>query len=139
MKFIKFLSIFISTFSLLVVSNVASAKSVTNCSMDSKGNENCFYYYTVNSNQFNFESTTKYKVPVKDFSAIRGIFPVKTHIWSAIAVCSPRKTTVTDVKLIDSYGRPISLKPGTHSNLKFNVKNAAEILTRALCKKFTNG
>ena len=139
MKPVKCLSILALTFSLVGVSNQASAKSVTNCSMDSKGNESCLYYSTSNSNQFKFEVTTKYKVPVENFGAVRGIFPVKIHVYSANSSCSPRKTTVTDVKLNDAYGRPISLQPGTYSNFKFSVKSAAEIITRALCKKFTNG
>jgi hypothetical protein len=139
MKPVKSLSILIATFLLIGVSNEASAESFTNCSLDSKGDESCLYYSTNNSNQFKFDVTTKYKTPVKNFGAVRGIFPVKIHVYSANSSCSPRKTTVTDVKLNDAYGRPISLQPGTYSNLKFSVKSAAEIITRALCKKFTNG
>ena len=138
MKPVKYLSILIVTFSLIGVSNEASAVS-NYCSNDSQGNETCVVYSTFNKNQMNFLVTTKYMVPVKNFGAIRGIAPVKSSSYSARFSCSPPKTTVTQVKLKDAYGRPNQLKTGTYSNLKFTFKSSAEIIARAICKKLANG
>ena len=138
MKPVKYLSILIVTFSLIGVSNEASAVS-NYCSNDSQGNETCVVYSTFNKNQMNFLMTTKYMVPVKNFGAIRGIAPVKSSSYSARFSCSPPKTTVTQVKLKDAFGRPNQLKTGTESNLKIIFKSSAELLTREICNKLANG
>lgn len=137
MKPVKYLSILTVTFSLIGVSNEASAAS-SYCSNDSKGNETCVVYSTFNKNQMNFLVKTKYMVPVKNFNAIRGIAPVKSSSYSARFSCSPPKTTVTQVKLEDAYGRPIRTKTGTYSNLKFTFKSSAKIIARAICEKLAN-
>lgn len=136
MKIFKFLMIS----SIIFVSLVSSveAQSETKCSVDASGDENCFYYSTSNGNNFIMSYTTNYKTPVKNF--MPGVnFPVKTYFWSANLSCSPRNSNVLEVRLKDTYTRNISLAAGTFKNLKFALKGTAEIWTRAICKKFTNG
>ena len=136
MKKIKFLIVFTIAFAANI--SPVDAQSETKCSIEVSGNENCFFYSTANNNNFTMSYTTNYKIPVKNF--LPGVnFPVKTYFWSANLACSPRGSNILDVRLKDTYGRNIYLASGTYKNMKFNLKSVAEIWTRAICKKFTNG
>ena len=138
MKPFKYLIALVVVISLSNFPNGATAAS-NYCSNDSNGNEICVVYSTLNKNQFNFVVITKYQTPVKNFGVNRGRVPVKSSSYSANFSCSPPKTTVTQVRLKDAYGRPNQLQAGTDSNLKFTFKSLAESVTREICDKLLHG